>query len=132
MLHGYAFHYKLRAMQVDAHTGKLPPSHSFVTVKPENLVLTAMKKSEDGNSLILRFYEWAGKKTTAEITVPDGAGHATAASLMENAEGQPLSISGNRVEVPVGPYSINTVRIDYSNRGADFWLAPHYARTRVV
>lgn len=123
VLHGYAFNYKLRAMQVDTHTGELPATHSFVTVKPENLVLTAMKKSEDGNSLILRFYEWAGRKTTAEITVPDGASTATSASMMEHAQGSPLTVSGNRVTVPVGPYSIDTVRVNYSNRGAGFWQA---------
>ncbi len=121
VLHGFAFNYKLRAMQVDAHAGELPATHSFVTVKPENLVLTAMKKSEDGNSLVLRFYEWAGKKTTAEISVPDGASAAAATNLMEHTEGSPLTMSGGHVAVPVGPYSINTLRVDYSNRGANFW-----------
>jgi alpha-mannosidase len=123
VLHGYAFNIPLRAMQVDTHTGELPATHSFVTVKPDNLVLTAMKKSEDGDSLILRFYEWAGKKTTAEITVPDGATSATVANLMEHPEGDPLPVSGGHLTVPVGKYSINTVRIDYSNRGAEFWQA---------
>ncbi len=123
VLHGLAFNYRLHAMQVESHTGELPATHSFVAVKPGNLVLTAMKKSEDGNSLILRFYEWAGAKTKAEITVPDGATSATAASLMETSDGAPLTISGDRIAVPVGPYSINTVRVDYGNRGDAFWQA---------
>jgi alpha-mannosidase len=123
VLHGLAFNYQLRAMQTDSHPGKLPPSHSFVIVRPENLVLTAMKKSEDGNSLVLRFYECAGKKTTADISVPDGASSAMAANLMENTEGSPLAVSGNHVTVDVGPYSINTVRIEYKNRGGNFWQA---------
>lgn len=121
VLHGWAFNEPLCAMQVEAHTGELPSTHSFVTVKPENLVLTAMKKSEDGNSLILRFYEWAGKKTTAKLSVPPGGSAATAATLMEHAQGTPLSVSGNQVTVPVGPYSINTVRIGYADRGPNFW-----------
>ena len=104
MLHGFAFNIPLHAMQVDAHTGELPATHSFVTVKPENLVLTAMKKSEDGNSLILRFYEWAGKDTTANITVPEGASGATVTNLMEKAEGTPLTVSGDHLSVPVGKY----------------------------
>ncbi len=123
VLHGYAFNYKFHAMQVDAHTGELPATHSFVAVHPENLVLTAMKKSEDGDALILRFYEWAGKKTNAEITVPDGASTTTTTNLMEHSDGAPLTVSGNHVTVPVGPYSINTVRINYANRGVNFWQA---------
>ncbi len=123
VLHGFDFNMPLHAVQVTAHSGELPATHSFVTVKPENLVLTAMKKSEDGNSLIIRFYEWAGKKTTAEISVPDGASAATVTNLLEHSEGSPLTISDGHVTVPVGKYSINTVRIDYSNRGAAFWQA---------
>jgi alpha-mannosidase len=123
VLHGFAFNIPLHAMQVAAHTGELPATHSFLTVKPENLVLTAMKKSEDGNSLILRFYEWAGKQTTATITVPAGASAATVTNLMEKPEGNPLTLSGDHLTVPVGKYSINTLRVDYSNRGAAFWQA---------
>jgi hypothetical protein len=42
---------------------------------------------------------------------------------MEHAEGGPLSVSGDRVSMPVGPYSINTVRVDYTNHGESFWQA---------
>jgi alpha-mannosidase len=121
--HGWDFNEALHAMQVQAHTGELPPSRSFVSVQPENLVLTAMKKSEDGNSLVLRFYEWAGKKTTAEISVPQGAVSATPSNLMEHTDGQPIAIHGDHFSMPVGPYSINTVRVDFGNRGAAFWQA---------
>jgi len=123
VLHGFAFNIPLHAMQVASHTGELPATHSFVTVKPENLVLTAMKKSEDGNSLVLRFYEWAGKQTTADITVPEGASAATVTNLMEKPEGTALTVSGDHLAVPVGKYSINTVRVEYSNRGSGFWQA---------
>ena len=98
--------YKLYAAQVMPHTGELPPAHSFVSLKPENLVLTAMKKSEDGDSLILRFYEWAGRQTQAQIAVPAGAKSATETDLMEReVEGAntTLPLSKNTFEVPVGP-----------------------------
>jgi alpha-mannosidase len=123
VLHGFAFNYQMHAMQVQAHQGELPPDHSFVTVAPNNLVLTAVKKSEDGDSLILRFYEWAGQKTNAEITVPAGATNAVTTNLMEHADGTAVPVSDSQVTVPVGPYSINTVRVDYGNRGAKFWRA---------
>lgn len=123
VLRGFTFNYPLHAMQVDAHTGELPPTHSFVTVTPSNLVMTAVKKSEDGDALIFRFYEWAGKKTTAVLTVPPGGTDASAANLMEHSEGAPLAIDGNHVSISVGPYSINTVRVDYTTRGANFWQA---------
>ena len=55
--------------------------------------------------------------------VPDGASAVTVTNLMEHPEGDPLPVSDGHVTVPVGKYSINTVRIDYSNRGAAFWQA---------
>jgi alpha-mannosidase len=121
--HGFDFNYKLSALQVEAHTGELPHEHSFVSIEPSNLALTAMKESEDGKSLVLRFYEWAGKQTTARINVPVGATRATAANLMEQDQGAALQIDGNQVLFPVTPYSINTLRLTYDDRGADFWLA---------
>ncbi|MEO6966254.1 MAG: glycoside hydrolase family 38 C-terminal domain-containing protein, partial [Acidobacteriaceae bacterium] len=122
--HAYAFNIPLRSMQVNAHTGELPATHSFFSITPANLVLSAMKKSEDGNNLILRFYDWAGTKTTAEITVPDGATSATATNLMEKPEGEALPVSGGHITIPVGPYSINTVSVDFGDRGAAFWKSP--------
>ncbi len=125
-LRAFEFNYKLHAAQVESHQGGLPATHSFVQLKPNNLVLTAMKKSEDGNSLILRFYEWAGRKTDAKITVPAGASEAVETNLMEHdmkdASAQ-LTIHGDQVGVAVEPFSINTVRIGYSVRGSEFWQA---------
>jgi alpha-mannosidase len=68
--HGYEYNYRLRCMQVSAHTGSLPAEFSYVTVKPENVVLTAMKKAEDANGLIFRVYEWEGKVRRCRISCP--------------------------------------------------------------
>lgn len=123
---GYELNYKMQAGQVMAHTGELPGRHSFVSVEPENLVLTAMKRSEDGNGLILRFYEWAGKQTEARITLPAGATGAVENNLMEHpaaGEDAVLPVEGNVVKLSVGPYSINTVRVNYGTRNEAFWAA---------
>lgn len=111
--HGYEYNYSLKAVQVEAHTGTLPLEHSFLTVKPENVVLTAMKKAEDTNSLILHMYEWAGKQANVEISVPPGATAATETNLMEKPEGSPLAVAGDHVTVPIHPYEILAVRVDY-------------------
>ncbi len=112
--HGYDFNYKLKAMQVEAHSGTLPAEHSFATVQAENVVLTAMKKTEDGNGLILRMYEWAGKSGDAEVHLPHGATAATVANMLEQPQGSPLTVTGtDQVTVPIHPYEILTLRVDY-------------------
>jgi alpha-mannosidase len=112
--HGYEFNSTLTAMQVQPHAGALPLVHSFVELKGEDVVLTAVKKAEDANGLILRFYEWAGKDGVAQIHVPAGAASATLTNLMEAAEGEPIPITGSdEITVPVHPYAIVSVRVDY-------------------
>ncbi|NYF78896.1 alpha-mannosidase [Granulicella arctica] len=111
--HGYEFNYDLKAMQVQAHSGEMKPEHSFASIDKDNVVLTALKKTESGDGLIVRFYEWAGKGGDVTLTVPPGATSATLVNLMEKPEGEPIAVSGDKVTVPVTPFEIQTVQINY-------------------
>jgi alpha-mannosidase len=111
--HGYELNYGLKAMQVPAHTGSMKAEHSFVSLAEQNVVLTAMKKTESGDGLVLRFYEWAGKSGNVTLTVPSGATGATLVNLMEKSEGKDLSVASDKVTVPVTPFQIQTVRLNY-------------------
>ena len=113
MRRGWEYDYPLQAAVTTAHAGALPAQHSFASAGPENVVLTTVKKAEDANGLIFRAYEWAGKQATAEFHVPPGATGATVTNLMEKPEGAPLTVSGDTVRVPIHPYEILTVRVDY-------------------
>jgi len=76
-------------------------------------VLTAMKKTEDGDGLLLRFYEWAGKDGNVTVSVPSGATAAMGSDLMEKAEGSALATADNKVTFATHPFSIETIRVDY-------------------
>jgi alpha-mannosidase len=115
--HGYEYNYPLTAVVTTAHAGSLPAEHSFASVAPENVVLTAVKKAEDAKGLIFRVYEWAGKDSTAEFHVPAGATGATVTNMMETPEGAPLAVTGDVVKAPIHPYEILTIRVDYPNGG---------------
>ena len=122
--HGWEYNYPLTAVVTTAHAGALPAEHSFASVSPENVVLTAVKIAEDANGLIFRVYEWAGKAATVEFHVPPGATGATVTNLMETPEGGPLVVTGDVVKAPgdivrakIGPYEILTIRVDYPEGG---------------
>ncbi|MFZ1012368.1 MAG: glycoside hydrolase family 38 C-terminal domain-containing protein, partial [Terracidiphilus sp.] len=51
---GFEYNYPLTAVVTTAHAGSLPSEHSFVSVSPSNVVLTAVKKAEDAKGLIFR------------------------------------------------------------------------------
>ena len=113
----YDYNYRLTAMQVSPHTGSWPASFSFLKAEPENVVVTAIKKTEDGDGLLVRFYEWAGKGGSVTLTLPPGIVSATVANLMEKPEGSPLPISaGQQVTVPVTPFAIQTVIVHYPSQ----------------
>lgn len=114
--HGYEFNYKLRASQVEAHEGTLPAQHSFVGIAGDNVVLTALKKAEDSDALLLRLYEWAGKTADVQISLPEGASDVALTNLMEKAESTKLSVANNQVTIPVHPYEIMSVRVEFGGR----------------
>jgi alpha-mannosidase len=78
-----------------AHEGKLPPSLSFAEARPENVVLSVMKKAEDDDDLILRLYETDGRNGEVNIALP-----AERASCV----------------FPIGRFEIKTLRCSKRNR----------------
>jgi alpha-mannosidase len=60
--------------EVDAHPGAWPAVGSLASCAPANIVLTVVKLAEEGDDLIMRGYETAGRETEAEIAIGlDGA-----------------------------------------------------------
>jgi alpha-mannosidase len=113
---GYEFNYRLKAMQVESHPGTMPQEHSFVSVSADNVVLTAIKKAEDSDGLIFHMYEWAGKGGNVEVNLPPGASGAIETNLMETPQGSALSINDDHVNLPISPFEIMSLRVDYPKR----------------
>jgi alpha-mannosidase len=109
---GYELNYKLIALPVGKHEGKLPAEHSFVQTKSDNVIVTAVKKAEDENALIVRFFEWAGKQGNVAVQLPAGAMSASETDLMERSTGT-LSVSNGEVSVPTKPYEIKTIKVAF-------------------
>jgi alpha-mannosidase len=109
---GYELNYKLRAVQVQNHTGALPPVHSFITIDGGNVVLTAMKWAEDENAMVLRFYEWAGKESDINVHLPIGPQRAWETNLIEQPSGK-LQVVNDGITVHTKPYEIKTVSVKF-------------------
>ncbi|MCP4638932.1 MAG: alpha-mannosidase [bacterium] len=52
-----------------AHKGKLPQSASFLGADAANVLLSVVKQTEDGEDIVVRGYETAGKRAKATIDV---------------------------------------------------------------
>ena len=110
---GYDLNYALLALPATRHAGELPPEHSFLNIAQDNVVLTALKKAEDDNDLVLRFYEWAGKEADVRLQLPPGAQSVSDADLMERPIGE-LTLQSGSVSVHTRPYEIKTIKVKFS------------------
>ena len=106
---GYELNYPLLTRQIEKHDGDLKDEFSFLGVEQDNVVVTAMKRAEKEDAMILRFYEWAGKESDVKLDLPAGAADASETDLLERPLGK-LSLSNGTLGVPTKPYEIKTVR----------------------
>jgi alpha-mannosidase len=110
---GFELNYPLLTWQVEKHEGELKDEHSFLGLQAENVVLTATKRAEDGDALILRYYEWAGKESDVKLQLPAGAQSAFETDLMERPIAE-IPVKDGTVTVHTKPYEIKTVGVRFA------------------
>jgi mannosylglycerate hydrolase len=80
-------------------------------LRPDELVFTALKRSEDGAALILRAFNVSDRAVTARLVLGWDAAEVRVADLAERPAGPSLRASGGGFETSVGPRRIVTFRI---------------------
>jgi alpha-mannosidase len=113
VLRGYELNYRPISFQTNGHKGSLGPNLSFMLIDSEGVVLTATKKAEDENALILRFYDWTGQTADVPVQLPKGAESAAETNLMENAI-YTLDTHDGRVTLHFNPYEIKTIKVTFT------------------
>ena len=98
----------LYVKQTGAHDGNLPAEASFVHVEPAELIITAIKKAEREDKLIVRFYNTTDDAVEGKVTVR-GAKSAENMNLNEEPE-QKLEVAADgSVMLKVGAKKIVTL-----------------------
>jgi alpha-mannosidase len=110
-LRGAEYNDPLIVVNADKHAGKLGKSHSFFSAGPDNVVLTTMKKAENGEGYVLRIVETSGKDSTAVINLPARPKKVVETNLVER-ELKTLPVpKGATLSVPIGHYEIKSLRV---------------------
>jgi len=102
----------LLAIAAARQKGSRPARHGFVALGPENLLLTAVKKAEDGEAWIFRWHDAAGVDSVAELTLPRAPQRAVRSNFLEE-DGEPLPVSGDTLRIPTGHDAIVTVKVTF-------------------
>jgi alpha-mannosidase len=108
---GYELNEPLIARVTTPHSGALASARSYVSFSAPNLAMTAFKKAEDDNSLVLRFYETDGKPCKATVTVNLPARAVVETDILERPIGKPISLSNKQFTANVGKCEIKTYKL---------------------
>jgi len=90
--------------------GDLPEAKSFLPIEAPNIILSAMKKAEDGDGVILRIYDIEGKDTEAPVELFHPVTRAVRTNLIEE-EVVELKPRKGRFVVPVGHHAVETLKL---------------------
>jgi alpha-mannosidase len=91
-------------------TGDWPSSLQFAKLGAPGMRLSALKKSEDGNEIIVRVYEAHGGRGTATLETTFGRNHAVLTNLLEE-EIETLEIVDGTLEFGFTPFEVKTIRL---------------------
>jgi alpha-mannosidase len=112
--HALEFNFDLDAVQLPKDK-KLPLKRSFLCIEPESVVLSALKRAEDGDGVILRFYETKGEETNAEITLFKEPKAVKVVNLLEEEDGvvvKEWKKERERIELKMEPFEIVTLKVE--------------------
>ena len=119
MRHGWEYDYPLQAMVTTAHAGSLPAEHSFASVSPDNVVLTAVKKAEDANGLDLPRVRVGREGSDASSSMCRPARPTRPSPISwSSPTATRYAVAGDVVKVPIHPYEILTILVHYPSGGS--------------
>jgi alpha-mannosidase len=112
----YEFNNGLISFQLPVERRKriraLPSQFSFVEVKPENLILVALKKAEDTNEVVMRLFETKGEWTKGEIDLFKEPSSVKIVNLLEDGE-EEIKYWGKQIRLQVEPSEIVSLKIRF-------------------
>jgi alpha-mannosidase len=91
----------------------LPPEQSFLALNGDSLVVTALKKADRGDGIVVRFFEAAGVSVETSVHFLDWQRSIRSVNMLE----EPTS-SKEEQTLRVNPYEIDTVEIPAAPRAA--------------
>jgi alpha-mannosidase len=108
--HGYELGWPLLAVTAAPHPGRLPAHHAFARVEPADVMLSALKRGEDDDALVLRLYETTGETATAQLHLAAPVQSAEEIDLLEHRR-RPLPVRDGAVTLELAPYEVSSVRV---------------------
>ncbi|MBQ6086782.1 MAG: alpha-mannosidase [Bacteroidales bacterium] len=103
-----------RSTSLENPDADLPTEASLVSLDKSNVLLTSMKKGEDGEFLVVRLCEMEGKDTEVTLNLPVQVLSVDRLDLLEFLleDAEPAEVVSKGVKVKMKPHEIVTLAID--------------------
>ena len=88
----------------------LPPVHGFLSVSAQNWGVTALKKCDDDDTVVLRVYDMEGKDAEGAVQFMMPLARVRAASIIED-DGVEVAHTGARIPLRIGHHAIETYKL---------------------
>jgi alpha-mannosidase len=98
------------ATRLNAPLRRTAAIQQFAAVEDPNLVLSTVKRAEDSDAIVLRFYEPYGARGTARVRVGLPFASARRANALED-DGEALQVEGDTIVIPYRPHELVTVKV---------------------
>jgi len=106
----YDLNYPLQTVITQSDSGEQPQQKSFVEVEAESTILETVKKAEDSDALILRFYEYGNRREKVRVALKRKIKKVNESNLIEEDIAEIESESSN-FEFEIKPYEIRTFKV---------------------
>jgi mannosylglycerate hydrolase len=108
----------LLVFKTSVHKGELPSQQSFIEMKDglKQLKITAVKRSEDGDALIIRGFNPSDKTVRAELTSLFTIRDAKFVNLLEEVKSEIKIVNQHRLPIEIGPKKIFTIRLEVERK----------------
>ncbi|MDO8588726.1 MAG: glycoside hydrolase family 38 C-terminal domain-containing protein [Armatimonadota bacterium] len=100
----------LRAVLTGVHPGVLPTEKSFISIEPKNLVVSALKKADRDDSIILRLYNTTDESVTASVRLGFAVKSASLANMNEEPA-EELSVDNGLLSFDMPAFRVQTIRL---------------------
>lgn len=100
-----------RTITIEAHAGSRSASASWLRVEGGNAILSAVKRAEESDALIVRLYNPSPLPTRAAVHLPAAIHSAALTDLQEREIGSVARAGTGSVEVEIAPKKIVTLKL---------------------
>jgi mannosylglycerate hydrolase len=107
----------VKKSQKPLRSSPYPLGQSYLSVEPSSVILSAVKRAEDGSGIIVRFYNTTSQTVEAKLTFYRKITEATLVNMREEPRSkndenkEACHVRGRQVSFEARPYKVNTLKL---------------------